>query len=81
MYFNFLLYFNYFYDAEIEIKMDVFNHPTPDQLDIHEKAVENIVMGGASTKDSCFFPLHNIEITPPQLDNTQRLSNMIDGIP
>lgn len=38
-------------------------------------------MDGASTKDSCYILHHNIETTPPQLDNTQRLSRMIEEIP
>lgn len=38
-------------------------------------------MGGASTKDSCSTPYHNIETTPPQLDNIKRLSRMIEDIP
>lgn len=37
-------------------------------------------MGGKSTKESCYAHLENIETTPPQLDNTKRLSMILDGI-
>lgn len=61
--------------------MGVLNHQNLDQLDMLEKVVEKVVMGGASRKDNYFALYHNIETTPPQLDNTQRLYSMIDEIP
>lgn len=57
--------------------MGVLNHPIIAQLDIHDKVVEKVVMGGASTKDRCFTPHHNIEITQPHLGNIQGISRMI----
>lgn len=60
--------------------MGVLNHQNPIQLDMPENVVEKVFMGCASTKDSCFASFQNIETTPPQLDNTQRLSSMIDEI-
>lgn len=61
--------------------MGVLNHPIPDQLDIHEKVIEKVGMDSESTNYSCPAMHHNIESTPPQLDNTQRLSRMMDEIP
>lgn len=58
--------------------MSVFNHPVSNQLDLPGKLVEKVVMGGASTKDRFCTPHHNIETTSPQLDNTWRLSRMIE---
>lgn len=59
----------------------VLNHPNPDQLGMPKKVVEKVVMDGAGMKDSCHASIHNIETTPPQLDNTHRLSSMMDEIP
>ena len=50
------------------------------QFDMPKKAVEKVVMGGASTKTSCFVPQYNIDTTLPQPDNTQRLLRMIEEI-
>lgn len=62
--------------------MVVLNYPISYQLDISKKVVEKVVMHGANIKDSCSAPQHNIETTSsPQLDNTQRLSRMIEEIP
>lgn len=60
--------------------MGVLNHLNLDQLDIPEKVVKKVVVGGSSTKDSCYASIHNTETIPPQLDNSQRLSSMIDEI-
>ena len=38
-------------------------------------------MGGASTKDNCSASYHNIETMPSQVDNIQRLPNMVYEIP
>lgn len=47
--------------------MGVLNHPISYQLGIHEKVVEKVIMGGASMKDSCSTPHHNIKIIPPTI--------------
>ena len=62
-------------------EMGLLNHSIPDQLNIHEKIVEKVVLVGTFTKDSFSSPYHNIETTPPHIDNTERLSMMIDDIP
>lgn len=61
--------------------MGVLNHPSPYQLYMPEKVVEKVIMDGASTRDSCDASIQNIETTPPQLDNIQSLSSMVDEIP
>lgn len=38
-------------------------------------------MGGASMKYSRSASVHNIETTPPQLDNIQRIYSMLDKCP
>lgn len=61
--------------------MGVLNYPILNQLDIHEKVVEKTIMGGASAKDNCSASHHNIETTPPKVDNTERLSRMVKETP
>ena len=61
--------------------MGVLNHPISDQLELSQKIFEKVVMGGANTKAICSAPKHNIQTTPPQLDNTQRILRMIVEIP
>lgn len=67
--------------------MGVLIHPNSYQIDIPEKVVGKIVMGGASTKNSCSTPLrscstpqHNIDTTLPRPYNSQRLPSMIEEI-
>lgn len=78
--FKFFIIFGCFYDAEIEINK--YTQPPKSMSVGHawESSWESF-MDGASMKDSCFSLVYNIEDTLAQLDNTQRLSSMIDEIP
>lgn len=57
--------------------MVVLNNPISNKIDLPKKVVGKVIIGGASTEDSCSVLQHNIETTSPQLDNTQRWSRII----
>ncbi|CAL5183774.1 unnamed protein product [Lathyrus oleraceus] len=56
--------------------LNLLNQTNLNQLDIQEK-----VMDGTSTKENCSIHQDNIEITPQQIDNIQRLKMIVESLP